>query len=220
MALADLFAAVYANPDDDDVRLVLADALIAVGDPRGELIQLAFNDRHDESRARKLIQQNGLTWLGPLRNAVVPRAYEKGFVSSAQIVYAEKCAGRPELATLRAISISDDQHRLLDDPNLRGLREISTSDDEAVAEMFGYPDTLARMETLGGPWAPFVAHIDLLLGLSKLQRVWLGGYGVRLVRGVDGRLSKLEATYRNSEIDEIVRALPHLTEIVVPGTRA
>jgi len=199
---------------------VLADALLAIGDPRGELIQLAFDDRHDQSRARKLIQQNGLTWLGPLRNAVIPHAYEKGFVSAAQIVFADRCAGKAELATLRTIEISDGQHALLADPNLRGLRGITTRDHDAVAEMLGYPDTLARMETLGGPWEPLVERIASLLDLPKLARVWLGGRGVRLVRGPDGRLSKLEATYRHSEIDQIVRRLPHLTEIVVPGSRA
>lgn len=216
MALAELFAAVYANPDDDDVRLVLADALVAIGDPRGELIQLAFNDRHDQSRARKLIQQHGLTWLGALRGHVIPHAYEKGFVSACAVLDVAGCVGKPELATLRSIAISEGQHALLADPNLRGLRRVAT---DAVDELLRYPAVLARLSSIAVPWEPAVEHIDAFLGLEKLQRLDLGSRGVRLVRGPDGRLSRLEATYRHTEIDQIVRRLPHLTEIVVPGSR-
>src|SRR6185503_10028023 len=36
----ELYAAVYANPDDTSARIVLGDALIERGDPRGEFIQL------------------------------------------------------------------------------------------------------------------------------------------------------------------------------------
>jgi len=35
---AELLRQVWANPSDDHVRRVLADALISEGDPRGELI--------------------------------------------------------------------------------------------------------------------------------------------------------------------------------------
>ena len=37
---AELLAQIYANPDDDALRAVYADALLERGDPRGELITL------------------------------------------------------------------------------------------------------------------------------------------------------------------------------------
>lgn len=42
-AIDDLFREVYARPEDDAVRAVLADALLAADDPRGELIALQLD---------------------------------------------------------------------------------------------------------------------------------------------------------------------------------
>ena len=42
MDLEALYHNVYENPGDDRRRLVLADALLERGDPRGELITLQF----------------------------------------------------------------------------------------------------------------------------------------------------------------------------------
>ena len=44
-----LFRAVWTHPDDD-AKLVLADALLALGDPRGELIRLQLVDNEDKQR--------------------------------------------------------------------------------------------------------------------------------------------------------------------------
>jgi uncharacterized protein (TIGR02996 family) len=86
-AIAGLLAQVYANPEDDQVRHVLADALTAVGDPRGELIlaQLAPDADH-ERRAMRLVQAHGITWLGGLRGFVVPLGYERGFLASCLVI--------------------------------------------------------------------------------------------------------------------------------------
>ena len=40
MSLETMFAEVFADPANDDKRLVLADALSEAGDPRGEFITL------------------------------------------------------------------------------------------------------------------------------------------------------------------------------------
>ena len=96
--VADLYAAVYANPEDDGLRQVLADALISRGDPRGEFIQLQYDDRRDQSGARRLMQLHGMTWLGSLRGKVVPLAYERGFLAGCAIRApgSEGCvSGRP-----------------------------------------------------------------------------------------------------------------------------
>ena len=49
-SIEQLFAEVYANPDDDQVRRVLADALLATGDPRGELILFQLEPDKDYHR--------------------------------------------------------------------------------------------------------------------------------------------------------------------------
>jgi hypothetical protein len=92
-AIAELFQQVYANPDDDHVRQVLSDALVLIGDPRGELIQLQLQPSADlERRAMQLIQRHGLTWLGGLRGAVVPLAYERGFLASCMLTTITRAA--------------------------------------------------------------------------------------------------------------------------------
>lgn len=86
-SIAKLFAEVYANPDDDHLRRVLSDALLAIGDPRGELILFQLEpDKDYHRRAMRLIQAHGLTWLGPLRGSVIPLVYERGFLASVALL--------------------------------------------------------------------------------------------------------------------------------------
>lgn len=86
-----IFAKVYAEPADDAVRALLADALVAKGDPRGEFIsmQLLRGDQAPTKAEKKLQAEWSDTWLGCLkpcfRKGVVFRrgfpaegAYEKG----------------------------------------------------------------------------------------------------------------------------------------------
>ncbi len=86
-AIEQLFAEVYANPGDDQLRRVLSDALIAIDDPRGELILHQLEPAKDyHRRAMRLIQAHGLSWLGPLRGKVIPLAYERGFLSAVSLL--------------------------------------------------------------------------------------------------------------------------------------
>jgi uncharacterized protein (TIGR02996 family) len=126
-AVAALFQQVYAQPDDDHIRLVLADALTSLGDPRGELIQVQLQPETDhERRAMLLIQQYGLTWLGPLVSAVVPLAYERGFLASCLVVGdAAAVADRDEWSTVHTIELPpDDSVKLVLHPVMRSLRRL------------------------------------------------------------------------------------------------
>jgi uncharacterized protein (TIGR02996 family) len=86
-----LFARVYAAPEDDALRALLADALVAAGDPRGEFISMQLlRGEAAPSRAEKKLEAEWRdAWLGRLapcfRKGVVFRrgfpaegAYEKG----------------------------------------------------------------------------------------------------------------------------------------------
>lgn len=81
-----LFAAVYANPDDDGPRSVLADLLQEQGDPRGEFIALQLARGRGGKKTRResqLLKPNLRTWLGPLLSAIPNKGlvYERGFVA-------------------------------------------------------------------------------------------------------------------------------------------
>ena len=83
-----LLREVYARPDADDARLVLADALLAHGDPRGELIALqlaaaADDRRHD--RIEQLLREHARGWLGALREVTYRARFERGFVARLEL---------------------------------------------------------------------------------------------------------------------------------------
>jgi uncharacterized protein (TIGR02996 family) len=90
MAVEELFAAVYANPDDDGPRGVLADLLQEQGDPRGEFIALQLARGRGGKKTRResqLLKPNLRTWLGPLLMAIPNKGlvYERGFVAKCQL---------------------------------------------------------------------------------------------------------------------------------------
>jgi uncharacterized protein (TIGR02996 family) len=66
-----LLADVYANPEDDAPRLVLADLLLERGDPRGEFIALQVERartgvEEPSEREAQLLKKHGKEWLGVL----------------------------------------------------------------------------------------------------------------------------------------------------------
>lgn len=83
---AALLEAIWARPDDDGPRRVYADALLARGDPRGELIHLslaaAAGNREAAERARKLQLQS---WDESLPRGVTTAALHRGFPSAYRV---------------------------------------------------------------------------------------------------------------------------------------
>lgn len=101
---AELLAAIHAAPADDAPRLVYADALLEVGDPRGELILLqcarARTDDAATPRERTLLRIHGRAWLGDAAELFVPASviYERGFVVAATLVARDLRARWPHAA--------------------------------------------------------------------------------------------------------------------------
>jgi uncharacterized protein (TIGR02996 family) len=149
-AIEDLFAQVYEHPDDDEVRLVLADALLAAGDPRGELIQLQFHPEADhERRTMELLQHHGLTWLGALRDHVVPIRYERGFVTSCVATNVDDIVGAPEWATIRTVELMCTNRAFLLHPAMRSLRRIHGIRVDLLQQIaLDAPALAARIEAL------------------------------------------------------------------------
>lgn len=83
--------AVYAAPNDDAPREVLADLLLEQGDPRGEFISIQLREARGQAtpaeveRARALVKQHGKQWLGSLRPAVSKAEFRRGFLWSIEL---------------------------------------------------------------------------------------------------------------------------------------
>jgi len=75
-----LLAAIYAEPDSDEARMIYADELQSRGDPRGELIALQLsNAAGTTERARELLGLHRDRWLGPLAPHVGDVTFARGF---------------------------------------------------------------------------------------------------------------------------------------------
>jgi uncharacterized protein (TIGR02996 family) len=91
-----LLADVYANPEDDAPRMVLADLLMERGDPRGEFIALqierARTGAEPSARELQLQKKHGKQWLGALAPVLswgkgyAKTTFRRGFVAKADII--------------------------------------------------------------------------------------------------------------------------------------
>ncbi len=134
-----LLGAIYDTPDDDAPRLVLADALLERGDPRGEFIALQLRgDRDSErisiKREKELLETYGKQWLGELAPVVMAGyTFARGFladcrIDNRQLDRVQKLAGDPAWATVRSLAGS----ALIGlHPVMRGLRRLSFTSYEA-----------------------------------------------------------------------------------------
>ncbi len=78
----------HEDPGSDDRRLVLADALQAAGDPRGEFIALSYAKKDAAVRKRfaQLLDVHIDAWSGGLPGVVrASRRFERGFLSAVQL---------------------------------------------------------------------------------------------------------------------------------------
>ena len=140
-----LLAAVWATPHDDGPRLVYADYLQELGDPRGEFIVLQCVKTLDvagRKRMRELQRKHAHDWFGPLAPAILetnPVAFERGFLSKC-VVCAHWGLGPNDDSTEREQQI----RRLFDHPAWSTLREVKMA-------------KLGRKKR-----APLIAHLERL----------------------------------------------------------
>ena len=134
---------VQARPDADDARLVLADALLAHGDPRGELISLQLAAAADDRRLERidqLLREHARSWLGPLREVTYRVRFERGFVARLELngrwTASEPDWARhaldPMLATVEDLipgrAVGPVYTRFLTSPAMTALRRIEVFD--------------------------------------------------------------------------------------------
>jgi uncharacterized protein (TIGR02996 family) len=108
----DPLEAVYAAPNDDARKQVLADVLLERGDPRGEFISLQLSNTGTR-RQQSLLAHHRDEWLGPLHDVLELKRdkplFQKGFLSALTVKASLKrsqfqlVADAPEWATVKRV---------------------------------------------------------------------------------------------------------------------
>jgi uncharacterized protein (TIGR02996 family) len=196
----DLLAAIYANPDDDQSRLVYADWLLERGDPRGEFIALQVR-RHrgeavseeDEKREAQLVKKHMKDWLGPIYgvtrkdNNVFARGFLEECVFQPRNPASALAADQPGWATVRDLEVSnggtnDSGESVLARPAMRHMRILRHCDGPLLEAILEQPDfeleelhlawfgSRRRGYDENEPWERLLAG----KGLPRLKRLVLG----------------------------------------------
>jgi len=164
-----LLAAVYEDLASDTNRMVLADRLLELGDPRGELIALqlarARAGTPPTPRERALIAQHGHAWTRPLAGCLVAYGFRRGFLATAVVddraMMQPAWYEHPIWATVEELETRNPT--LLFAPGLRSLRRVAV------------PGALFEALALQGrPLA-----LDTIVGIT----INTGGAEKRLVQG-------------------------------------
>jgi uncharacterized protein (TIGR02996 family) len=165
-----LLAAIYANPDDDDARLVYADWLLEHDDPRGDFINLQFR-RHrgetlspaDDKREARLLKKHLKAWMGPLYGVTYKdeNRFARGFLERCVFeprgAATGKAMNHPAWSTVREIEVRPNSSGLgeavLAQPVMRHLRTLIHCNGpllDLLLKQEGFMLEELRLFTLGG----------------------------------------------------------------------
>jgi uncharacterized protein (TIGR02996 family) len=97
----DLWHEAIANPDDDGPRIVLADLMQSLGDPRGELMALQLLPGGND-RIEALVNEHQGRWLGRHRDVALAAQFSRGLLSRLELSDARLPTNEhdPNLATV------------------------------------------------------------------------------------------------------------------------
>jgi uncharacterized protein (TIGR02996 family) len=192
-----LLERVLADPSDDALREVWADALQERGDPLGELIAIqaigrrAPLTRAQDQRRRSLIAKHRVEWLGPLADVVQHREgldFDRGVLVGCQVQIKRLPAiaaavGHPLWGAMKRMWFCDGYAvdarivPLLVHPVMRSLRELICIGENNVFAALARHDRPLPIEAI---WLTddshrttsfALAHIDALPGLPALRRL-------------------------------------------------
>ncbi len=139
----ELVSLALADLQDDETLQVLADALLSVGDPRGELImlQLARGDGPPSPGENALLRKHHKTLAGALGRVARDVEFSRGFPSKVTLTglqFVSKTFGAPDWRWVREIDATaldtydaDWLAGLLEDPAARGLPHLERIRDRA-----------------------------------------------------------------------------------------
>ncbi|MFZ5442427.1 MAG: TIGR02996 domain-containing protein [Myxococcota bacterium] len=170
--LDELLAAVYASPDDETVRQVYADALLEVGDPRGEFMVLQLKRARgealtpaEEKQEAALQKKHAKAWLGPLYEVLhtTSLGFRGGFLHTAQIRPVSKALAaarnHPAWSTVRELNMStggtnERGASLIVQPNARHIRTLWNVVYLVLDELAASPGEGRELELLHISWLP------------------------------------------------------------------
>lgn len=171
-SLDELLAAVYASPDDETVRQVYADALLEVGDPRGEFMVLQLKRARGEALTPAEVKEEAAlqkkhvkAWLGPLYDVLYTTHLEfrSGFLHTAQIRPVSKALAaarnHPAWSTVRDLDMStggtnERGTSLILQPNARHIRVLRNIVYLVLDELAASPGEGRELEVLDVSWLP------------------------------------------------------------------
>lgn len=192
-----LLSRIYASPEDDEARRVLADVLLEQGDPLGEFITLQFASEPDEARMARLIEVNRNRWEEPLGPDIQPGStrFARGFPVS--VLMKTDDIREPPATWGTVEEVRWDYYA------------FGPSSRREVWRMLNAP-ALRQVKTLLGAHGPMVSALKAP-GESALQRLSLrttGGEGLVETLAALPRLRWLEAPdLEVAEVEFVVRCL-------------
>ncbi|HEU4730979.1 MAG TPA: TIGR02996 domain-containing protein [Kofleriaceae bacterium] len=211
--IAALLREVHARPDSDDARLVLADALLAHGDPRGELIALQLAAPRDDrqiDRIEQLLREHARRWLGPLREVTYRARFARGFVSRLELngrwTASEAGWARhvedPTLATVEDLvpgrAVGQIYARFVASPAMTALRRIEVFDRPTLEALRETPACLIHVSCPRWKVGKYVRELEAHV-LPACERfaelrsfsVYIDGVASVMASGVFPRLTSL-----------------------------
>lgn len=189
--LDQLLARVYEQPDDETVRQVYADALLEVGDPRGDFMVLQLKRARgealtaaEEKQEAALQKKHAKAWLGPLYDVLYTTHLEfrGGFLWGAQIRPVAKALpaarNHPAWNTVRELNMStggtnERGASLILQPNTRRIRVLTDVVFYVLDELIASPLPDRELEVLEVSWLP-LSDGPVYEGEPIARRAWEG----------------------------------------------
>lgn len=187
-----LLAHIRATPDDDDARCVLADELLAVGDPLGEFIALQYSPSADTARVTQLLDANRVRWEGGFGSVITREwtRFKRGFPVAVQLRGTGSRYGiaepGPAWGTVEEIDWNEGAvraHWSADDaedwgqwfmhPRLRGVTRHLRVSPYIARLLAEYPLPMRHLGLSRGHGTSDVALFDALAELPQLSRLEL-----------------------------------------------
>lgn len=131
--------AVWADPASDAPRMVFADYLLDHGDPMGDMIALQLERARTgaavSERELELVVAHGRRMLGPVGLWIRRWTFERGFLAAATPVpeIPFEAATHALWSTVERLALTNSNHRVLDNPDLRALHTLHATDEVAFA---------------------------------------------------------------------------------------
>lgn len=226
-----LLAEVYQHPEDDERRLLLAQALLDENDERGEFIQLQIAAARGKlgpeqtERLQKLATPARLAgWAQPLSMSGAC-AFERGFPVAIELYKtALKSLGDPAWATIKRVKglgkISNKAAReLLDHPSLANVEDVAVLTATVLASLENRVRLFRSMTLIEDK----ELNAQLLRRCPELRhlKLWLHGgpaTGERQLLWELPHLQKLELRSERESKNMAVSVPPTVTEATVDGS--